>query len=41
MSKRKILKAVLAALSVLLSAAKTIEKMGKQPELDGKTKHKA
>ena len=41
MSKRKILKAVLAALSVLLSAAKTIEKMGKQPEPDGKTKHKA
>ena len=41
MSKRKILKTVLAALSVILSAAKTIEKMGKQPEPDGKTKHKA
>ena len=40
MSKRKILKAVLAALSVILSVAKTIEKMGRQPESDGKTKRK-
>ena len=40
MSKRKILKTVLAALSVMLSVAKTIEKVGKQPEPDGKTERK-
>ncbi len=40
MSKRKILKTVLTALSVILSAAKTIEKMGKQTQSDGRTKRK-
>ena len=40
MSKRKILKTVLAAVSVILSAAKSIEKMGRLPESDGKTKRK-
>lgn len=40
MSKSKILKTVLAALSVMLSVAKTIEKVGKQPEPDGKTERK-
>lgn len=40
MSTRKILKTVLKAVSVILSAAKTIEKMGRQPKQDGKTKHK-
>ena len=40
MSRKKILKAVLAALSVLFSAAKTIEKMGKQNQSDGRTKSK-
>lgn len=40
MSKRKILKAVELALSVILSAAKTIEKMGRQSKSNGKTKRK-
>lgn len=40
MSRKKILKAVLAALSVLFSAAKTIEKMGKQNQPDDRTKRK-
>ena len=40
MSKRKILKTVLAAVSVILSAAKSIEKMGRLPESDGKSKRK-
>lgn len=40
MSKKKIWKTVLAALSVILSTAKTIEKMGTLSESDGKTKRK-
>lgn len=40
MSKGKILKTVELALSVILSAAKAIEKMGRQPKSDGKTKRK-
>lgn len=41
MSKRKILKTVKLALSVLLSAAKTIEKMGRPSKPGNKTKRKA
>lgn len=41
MSKRKILKTVKLALSVLLSAAKTIEKMGRPSKSGNKTKRKA
>ena len=40
-SKRKILKTVKPALSVLLSAAKTIEKMGRPSKPGNKTKRKA
>lgn len=40
MSKRKILKTVEQVLSVILSAAKTIEKMGRVTEPDNKTKRK-
>lgn len=40
-SKRKILKTVKLALSVLLSAAKTIEKMGRPSKPGNKTKRKA
>ena len=39
MSKRKILRTVLAALSLMFLVVKTIEKMGKQPEPDGKIGH--
>lgn len=38
MSKKKIIKTVLAVASVILSAAKTIDKMGILPKLNGKTK---
>jgi len=40
LSKSKILKTVLEALSVIVSVAKAIEKMGKSSETDGKTKRK-
>jgi len=40
LSKSKILKTVLEALSVIVSVAKAIEKMGMPPEPDGKTGRK-
>lgn len=40
MSKRKMLETMLAALSVIFSAAKSIEKMGRQSKSDAKTKRK-
>ncbi len=40
MSKSKILKTMLEALSVIVSVVKTIEKMGMPSEPDGKTERK-
>lgn len=39
-SKRKLLKALELILSVILSTAKTLDKMGKPPKPDGETKGK-
>ena len=39
-SKRKLLKALELILSVILSTAETLDKMGKPPKPDGETKEK-